>query len=73
MSEDLSRILIDNNQPSSDESLTAFGAALSLAKLFEGNVQHQLAANNVMLATSTACVNAILGAGRAGMNIKTDI
>lgn len=72
MSDDTNRILIENSQLSSDEALTAFGAASSLAKLFEGNVQHQLAANNVVMATSTACVNAILGGVRPSVSIKTD-
>lgn len=72
MSEDLTRILIENNRLADDESITAFGSASSLAKLFEGNVQHQLAANNVVMATSTACVNAILGAGRPSLSLKTD-
>jgi len=73
MSEDISRVLIENNRLADDEALTAYGSASSLAKLFEGNVQHQLAANNILMATSTACVNAILGAGRPAVNVKTEI
>ena len=41
--------------------MTGWAAAHSLARLFEGNVTNQLFANSLLMATTAACVSAILG------------
>jgi len=63
---DENKISIENYSVVNDEQIITYGGAASLAKLFEGNVQNQLANNQIQAATSAACVTYILTMGRAG-------